>query len=264
MQWGTTSVVWAAAMVALGGCAAPVEAPTELSELARYMVREFDAADPAVRVAGADNFAALLDGVDYSASTADRATIPASLEADDVADLSRPPDTVLANTTDVTLFYGSRHPVSAHAAFTVADNQVDAEPSTASYVRTLLDGGDCFGDGSCERMSTVNAVGRENALFALDFTLFKDFRRLETSDGRDVLVSRSWTQEAFEASRGTAVLRQSWTLDVFVDGPDGAQRFRGNWAETTFDPPIDEDIARNTTRNGMQNGHELADEVLDE
>jgi len=248
----------------LAGCPAPIEAPTELSDLARYMVREFDAEDPAVRVAGADNFAALLDGVDFSASTPDRSTIPSSLSSDDVADLTRPPDTSLADTTDVTLFYGSRHPVSTHAAFTLVENQIDAEPSTAAYTRSFLDGEDCFEDGSCDRLSTVNAVSRENALFALDFTLFKDFRRFATTDGRDVLVSRAWTVEPFEASRGTAVLRQSWTLDVFVDGPDGALRFRGNWAETTFDPPIDEDIARNTTRSGMQNGHERADEALDE
>lgn len=249
---------------ALAGCTPPPEAPQELSELARYMVRVFDADDPRELQVGADNFAALLDAVDYEAETAERSTIPASLEPADVEDLARPPGSRLEDTLDVTLFYASRHPVASHAAFTVSPDQLEAEPSTPAYERTLLEGGDCFGVGDCGLLRTTNAVTRENLLFALDFELLKDFRRLETSDGRDVLVSRAWTEEVFEAHVGTAILRQSWTLDVFVDGPDGALRFRGNWAETTFDPPIEDDIARNTTRGGMQNGHELADEVLDE
>ena len=244
------------------GCAAP-EAPTEVSELSRFLVREFDNPDPAILEAGATNFAALLDAVDYGGSTADRAVTPSSLLDDDVFDVERPPDTNLQDATEVAVFYRSRHSVSAHEAFSVQPDQLPAEPNTQAYERAFLEGQGCFGTCDCESLRTWNDITRENMLFSVQFELRKDFRHLETEDGRAVLISRAWTEESFPASGGSADLRQSWTLDIWVDGDDGSERYRANWAETVFDPPIDEDVIRVTTRNGMNSALDRADEALD-
>jgi len=254
---------WLLAIVCtLGGCMAP-EAPTEISELSRFLVREFENPDPAVLRAGVTNFAALLDSVDYGASTADRAVIPASLADDDVFDVARPPGTDLENATEVAVFYQSRHQVIEHELFSVQPDQLPAEPNTQAYARDFIEGQGCFVTCDCANLRTWNDITRENMLFAVQFELRKDFRHLETEDGRAVLISRAWTEESFAATVGTADLRQSWTLDVWVDSEHGAKRFRANWAETVFDPPIDEDIIRATTRNGMDNALRRADEALD-
>ena len=242
----------------------PPEAPAELSELGRYFVREFDNADPAFLAVGADSLVELFAEVDFDAATLDRSTIPTHLEPEDVEGLVRPPDTDLQNSTDVTLYYRSTHPVSAHAAFTVEADQAPAEVSTPEYTRTFLEGDDCFASGDCDLLRTTNDVFRENPMFSLRFELLKDFRWSETSDGEAVLVSRAWTEQTFAAEVGTADLRQSWTLDVFIDSGAGCDRLRVNWAETVFDPQIGEDIQRNSTRSSMQDAMELADEALDQ
>ena len=249
-------------VILLAACSPP-EAPTELSELGRFLIREFDNGDPALLQSGATNLAALMHAVDFEGATVDRSTIPAHLEPGDVEGLRRPPGTDLENTVDVSLYYRSRHRADEHAAFTVESDQLSAEPSAVGYERALLEGGDCFAGGQCSLLRTVNDVLRENGLFSLQFELFKDFRRAETDDGRSVLLSRAWTEEGFEAHVGTANLRQSWTLDVFIDAGEGAERLRINWAETTFDPPIEEYILRNTTRSSMQDALEAADGALD-
>jgi hypothetical protein len=251
-----------AVVLLASGCAAP-EAPTELSELARYLVREFDHEDPAFLAAGASNLDVLLDGLDLDEDLFERSSVPTHLALDDVADLTRPPGTDLDDTVDVTLAYRSSYGVAEHAVFAVDGDQLSAEPSAVAYERTFLDGDDCFASGACTRLRTVNQVSRQNMLFALDFELWKDFRRAQTEDGVDVLVSRAWTEEGFQAHVGTADLRQSWTLDVFIDDEVGCRRWRVNWAETLFDPPIEDDILRNTTRSSMQDALEAADAALD-
>jgi len=248
-------------LVPLLGCVPPVEAPTELSDLARFLVREFDAEDPAVLEAGVSNLAVLLEDVDYTADTVTRSTAQAALEATDLERLTRPPDTDLRLTADVSLFYASRHPVAAHAGFTDED-QLPAEPTATEYTREVLEG-DCFAAGDCDLLRTFNDLTRENAAFSMRFDLFKDFRRTTTEDGRDGMVSWAWTEESFAAHVGTANLRQSWTLDVWVESDDGSRRFRANWAETTFDPPVEEQVIVGTTRAGIQDGMEAADEALD-
>ncbi|MCO4768862.1 MAG: hypothetical protein KDA24_02455 [Deltaproteobacteria bacterium] len=258
---GTT--LWLLAILtALSGCAAP-EAPTEISDLSRFMVREFENPNPGVLRAGVSNFAELLDAVDYDASTAERAVMPASLTEDDVFDVELPEGIDLEAATEVAVFYQSRHPVSAHESFSVEADQLAAEPNTDMYERAFLEGQECFGTCDCEALRTVNDITRQNMLFELEFELKKDFRHLETDDGRAVLVARAWTEETFPATGSSAELLQSWTLDVWIDSDEGARRYRANWAETVFDPPIDEDLIRVTTRNGMDNALATADEALD-
>jgi hypothetical protein len=232
-----------------------------LSDLARFLVREFDNEDPAVMEAGVTNLAVLMDAVDYEASTVDRSTIPAHLEAVDVERLTRPPETFIDRTVDVSVSYLSRHTVSDHIGFTDED-QLPAEPTAVEYTRDVLEG-DCFAAGDCDHLRTFNDLTRENGLFSVRFDLFKDFRAMQTDDGRDVMVSWAWTEESFLAHVGTAHLKQSWTLDVWLEKDGGAERLRVNWAETTFDPPVEDDVVRNTTRGGIQDALEAADDVLD-
>ncbi len=173
--------------VPLGACSTP-EAPTELSDLSRFMIREFHSEDSATLRAGATNFAALLDAADYSGDARERSRLPEPLTPEDVVGLERPEGTVLEDTTDVALFFASRHPVAAHTEFTGSEDQLPAEPSAVGYEREFLEGADCFPAGECGLMRTVNTVTRENFLFSMEFVLRKEFRTLETEDGRAAMV----------------------------------------------------------------------------
>ena len=80
-----------------------------------------------------------------------------------------------------------------------------------------------------------------------------------------MLVARSWFDGEYAASRGSALLRQSYTLDVWLENESGGtDRVQVLYAETVFDPPIEEHIKRNTTRLSVDSAMSTTDEALAE
>lgn len=252
-------------LATLLGCDSP-EAPTDVSDLMRYLIREFDNPDPAYLTAGADNMADYLDSVDYSEDSQGRSTIPDALRESDLGLISHAEGTVLADCVNVSLAHKSPRPITEFALLQAEEDHRAAEPTAVAYARTWDDEPDptCFAERSCELLRTTNIIERGNLLFQVEFELFKHFRWAETSDGRSMIVARSWFDGIFPASRGTATLRQSYTLDVFLQNGEGTDRVQVLWSDTTFEPPIDPDIKRNTTRLSIDDSMWATDEAVED
>jgi hypothetical protein len=250
----------------LVGCNSP-EAPSEVSDLMRFLMREFDNPDPDFLIAGAQNMADYLATVDYDAGGADRSTIPDPLREDDLVGMGHADGTDPLDTVNVSLAYRSSRPIREHALLQAEADHTIAEPSAGAYARTWDDALDptCFGEQTCQLLRTTNIIERSNALFAAEFELFKHFRWTETEDGTPMIVARAWFDEIYAASRGSADLRQSYTLDVWMENADGGtDRVQVLYSDTAFDPPIDADIKRNTTRLSIDGAMSTTDEALAE
>lgn len=246
------------------GCNSP-EAPTDVSDLMRYLVREFDNADPAYLAAGAQNMGDYLATVDYEGDSVARSTIPDPLLEEDLVGMSRLAGTDPADTINLSLAYRSSRPIGDHARMQAEADHTIAEPSASSYERTWDDEPDptCFPDRTCTLLRTTNQIERSNMLFTVEFELFKHFRWTETEDGRSMIVGRAWFDGEYVASVGTAVLRQSYTLDIWLDNAlGGTDRVQVLYAESSVEGVTDENIIRNITRSSVDDAMWTTDSAL--
>ena len=248
-------------LLVLVACApASPEAPTELSELARFLYAQHENEDPEVLAEGLGNLAQLLDEVDLEADPEERSWIPQPLEASDLVGLQRPEDRDLAALLTISLAGPSRFPVADHALQQVQSDQLPAEPTATRYIRTITAPEDpaCFVAGDCDRLRTNNDVRRENFLMSVDFVFDKDFRWsfIGADDGSGdernrAIVGRSWFEQSFPGDNGNTMLWQSYSLDLWLDdGSGGAQRFQTLWSESQV-VDISEDVIRNVLRNSI-------------
>ncbi len=255
------------ALVLSTGCGNPPEAPTELSELLQYMMREWENEDPAVMEAGAANLAEYLAGVNYAGDRVERSTDPESLREVDVADMGHAEGMDPADTVNLSLAWRSPHSVALHGLWQAQVDHSPAEPSANSYARSFDEGGDgtCFEDRSCDPLYTSNVIERGNMLFTVEFDLAKHFRWVQIDEDRWMIVARAWFEDIYPASQGSAVLQQSYTLDVFADnGLGGTDRLQVLYSDTSFEPPIDADIKRNTTRLSIDGAMEATDQAIED
>lgn len=252
----------------LAGCSPP-EAPVELNELTRYLYREWDAEDPRVREAGLANLETFLEGSELSPEQGlgERSWTLSLLEPEDVANIRRP-DRPLSACIGVSLGFDSRWPVGDHARLQAREDQLPAEPSAETYVRTFPDADqvDCFPGEDCEVMETVNDARRSNLFISADFILFKDFRWVpytsEDGEERRAFYSRSWFEESWEGDGGSTHLWQSYSVDVFLDRGNGrAWRYQALWSETEI-PGVGEDILRGTVSTGTNDAMNAGDRAI--
>ena len=241
------------------GPASP-EAPTELSDLVRFLYAQHESEDPEVLAEGLGNLASLLDEVDLEADPAERSWIPDPLEASDLVGLQRPEDRDLAELLSISLAGPSVFGVADHALQQVQTDQLPAEPTATRYIRTVTTPEEpaCFVSGDCERLRTTNDVRRENFLMSVDFVFDKDFRWSfvgpddgSGSERNRAIVGRSWFEESFSGDNGSTMLWQSYSLDLWLDnGSGGVQRFQTLWSESQV-VDISDDVVRNVLRNSI-------------
>ncbi|MBT3218763.1 MAG: hypothetical protein HN348_06695, partial [Proteobacteria bacterium] len=147
--------------------------------------------------------------------------------------------------------------VSAFDPYAHAEVQllVDHTPvehySPDNYIRTFLEGEDCWLDCECKLMRTENDATKENALMTLDYIFLKDFRWIDLNlpdpssvepgedpinegDPRWGFVARSWTTQSWEGRKGKAFIWQSFTLEIWIPR-DGEGFIRSSSDKNTDD-----------------------------
>jgi len=256
---------------ALAGCSPAPEAPTELSDLSRYILAEFDSDDPRVLEGALANLADVFAATDLEGDLRDERTfIPDKLTAEDLAGIETPPDTDPADLVPVAVVGRSRHPVANHMAFQRQPDQLPAEPSAETYERTYLapDDPSCFGvEDDCTLLRTQNAIRRVNALMRVDFVLFKDFRLVDVDPdaGLQGLAARSWLTESWDGESGGTRLIQSYTEDIFIDLPDGGSlRYQMLQTETDLGPDVADSLVQAIVRGSIDSSFGAADDAIDE
>lgn len=247
------------------------EAPTELSDINRFLYREWGNEDEPLLVGGVANFETFMAGVPTDGTLSERSFVPANLREADVQDHARP-DRPLENLLGVSLVRLSPWSTAEHALLMVLEDQTPIQSTAPTYQRTFTGESDpeCFLSRECLVLTTSNEIRRENLLISVDFTSFKDYRWIrldssEESDGRWAIVSRSWFEESFAAEDEDSTLWQSHTMDLWVDQPGGGLlRYESMWAETEIPGVTDPNVIAGTIRLTLDDTYEDEDSYIEE
>jgi len=247
-------------LMAVVGCKSPLEAPSDLEELSRWMFEEWE--DPDALAAGAANLLAYSDDVDFEADWEGRSYEGGALSAG-VVDGLVSHNYHTEDTNSVMLFYASRYDATDHQNHIVMEDQLEVEPSSSElYNRSFIEGdAECFLDGSCDLVRSMNNVRRDNALYTIDYDMRKDWRWVEIEDVGTALCARSFNLES--ASANLIDLWQGYSVDIFLPGDDGAIRFQSTWQELEMAGLDAEDVSK-TIVKGIDDGMAVQDEWLDE
>jgi hypothetical protein len=245
-------------------CKKPPEAPKELNQLSTYLYQEWDNEDPAVMEAGLANLRAFLRDEDLEGGIMDRSWELEPISKSDVSDIPFPKDADPKNTLGVAVSYLSSWPVADHAVLQLEEDQLPAEPSAKVYTRSFPDEGKpaCFLDQSCDPLSSVNDIERQNLLLSVVMVLYKDFRWIETEQGLAV-AARSWLEESFEGQNGSSNIVQSYSVDIWLPVGKKTWRYQTLWSESEVAGASDA-ATIGTLKSSIDRAMETADEAIEE
>lgn len=240
-----------AALVLLFGCDPPPPASEPFNDAAVAALTTFVDDDPAELARAFEQLEAEIAAeLDLDGDATKRSLTPERLTEADVADFERP-DRDPALALPVALAGRSDWPLADHDRVALVADQVGIEPFAESYTRHFLDGEDCYRT-DCDWLRSENEVVKSNPAMTVPFVLFKDWRRFELSDGRAARASSGWMKEGADGDDDKGRIEQSFAIELWTEQEDGTTlRLLVLWAETTFNPPQDEDLVAVSTRLGM-------------
>lgn len=258
----------ALSLIAVLACTAcftpPPQAPEELSELTRFLFREWSNPDPAVMEAGLANLDKHFLGLDAEAPTNERAFQLDALQRQDMVDINWPSERDPQACYGLAVARRSPHAIAAHAEMQTNPEQLPAEPSAKRYVRNFVDDAACFRERRCMTMKTENDLTRENFLLgSISMVLHKQFRwvRLEGED-RWGIAARSWIAEAGKDKDGTVKIHQSYSVDVILPASDGhTWRMQAVYSETDFGS-VPQDTIISVVTSSTDDALKAADELI--
>jgi hypothetical protein len=253
------------------GCTPPPEAPSDLEELSTFLFAEFES-DEAVLAAGVANLETFLldfESTGTLAADANRRDRTWSLpilgyESMDMTD--RPADDEFNTATQlpVALAIRSAFPGSAHTELiTLADQTVVEADSAESYAREVLSGGDCFLDGSCQRLEAHDVIHRVSPpVLDLVYEQNKHYRHIPYGDDGDVaVVSRSWVDQEYTNEDGDFI-DQWFGINVNVIDGDETIRYSALWGSSSVRNSFDDDTLVNLIANGIEEAFQNVETFL--
>lgn len=247
----------------LGACMPAERAPLGLDDATTYLFTNFegDATELALVVGDLETE---MDSFDLTADDVknDRARTLDVLTEDELGGATMPPDADPEEQIATVVLGRSEQPMQAQIDLALEDNHVCIESNTTRYYgRTFLEGQDCFGDGSCAFLRTDNEVRKENFLAKAWYDLFKDYRRITLEDGREVMLSRSWSPESYPSDNGSGEFTQSFTIEAWIPDPDGGvKRMYGMWTEINIGLP--DDLMQGQIIDGIDEGFYNAEQFM--
>lgn len=253
------------ALLVLGACKRPPEAPKQLDDLSQYLYAEWDNEDPEVLAVGLANLRLQLEKIEMDSGNVNDRSWELSPIAANVAAEVDGPDEDPADTLGVAVARESVWPVSDHARLQAEPDQVIAEPSAKNYARSFPNKEDvCFPDMECEVMVTTNVVNRENLVMSVTGDLYKDFRWVELEDGSMAFMSRSWIPEPWIGDSEKSKVWQSYSIDVFLpQGKDKTWRYQTLWSESEVANASDTVII-GTVKGSTDNIFKAGDDAIEE
>jgi len=244
----------------LVGCRKSPEAPAEISDLTRFLVRELQTEEADVLGAGLDSLDAHLRTVDMDGSIVDdRSWSVSNLSDEDLGDYAHP-GRDLNDLISIGVVGAELHPIENHAEYMMWPVQDNINNGVVYYHRNFpeTEDGSCFVDRSCESILTFNESVRDNALYEVYLEVWKSWHWVDFGDGRQAVVAFAWFEESWPTTDGKdATLWQNFELDVWMDKPnpsDGIWRYYVSWTEN--DVADSEDIVAGTIRGAAETRYE--------
>ncbi len=241
-------------------CTAPPPAPTEMNDLARFLLREFGGEDETLEE-GLVNLYGLLDGIDLTADPDDRVYELADLDTTDLAGLERP-DRPPEDCETLAIAAESPFGLDDHTAYMVLEDLTVISTTAVVYDRTMDVDPACFEDGSCPVMHTDNHIYRDAWLFQMEYDFNKDYRWVDTERGR-VVLARGWIPESANGDSDANHIWQNYEVDVYLEAGSGTWRFYGIWTEAEY-AGVNEETARNLSISSAVDALELLETWLEE
>ena len=255
------SILLPMALLAVG-CVKPLEL-TE-SDAPYFILANFDAEDTneLERAIGErmlpfmeDQLAAVEDPSDDFDDTW-LASIP-NLTAADLGDLSVPTGVELdAIEFPIARVRSSNFDVAAQRELALEPNRACIESETTIWARrTFTEGGDCFGDGSCDRLTATQPTNKKNPLTEIWYDQFFDHRvftvRDEDGNDREAMIVRAWLDERWFSRSGNNSWDQLYQIDVIVDdGNGGSIGWVGYWTSLQVSGLLDS-LFQSSLREGL-------------
>ena len=251
-----------AATLLLGACAIE-EAPEALGEPTIKLFTHFDD-DEALVGEYLYNLEDFILTLDLQGDLNDRTFSPAVMTPDDVGTVPFPEGQDPEKQAAVAVAGISQHPVQAHLELATEPNQVCIESgSTVYYERTFTSDVDCFVDGTCDVLTSTNEV-RKETISKVWYDLFKDFRRITLSDGREALLARSWQEEVFFADNGKDTMNQTFTVEVWLPSAEDENvtlRYYAMWLAADM-LVSDPNIIGGLVKSGIDEGYAFSESFL--
>jgi hypothetical protein len=243
----------------------PPEAPDELGDLSIYLFENFDAEDVEVLQVGTQNLEDFLSTIDLTAEDVDDRAFTLPILAEDHFGGITGSGYDVNEQIPVGEAGLSRHDLEANMELVAETNHVCIESgTTVSYDREFLSDLDCFMDGTCETVETVNEVLKRNTLASIWYDQYRDYRLITLEDGRDVLYSRLWLEDVFD-NGGNASWDQTYTIEVSIPDPDDDSetiRYVAMWSSITLFGIGGNDYAA-LVKNGIDESLENTDDFID-
>lgn len=247
-------------MTLLLACAEPEQAPRSYEDLVLAMYRDQDDAEALAVDAG--EFVTWLEESFDPESEGYRIR---TLTEDDLDGLPHPGD--LADARGGAAGAVSPHTLTQHVEFAMLpDQRVIDESDYDLFDRTFLEGGDCFPD-TCDALRTWNNIIKNGAFnVKIPYAYEKDYRRVVTTRGDEVIIARGWVEEAAYDEAGDNGILQSYNLDVFVPWQGGVLRTQAQWMELllVIDDLVTEDFLYDQLLTGIFDVFEDTDAAIDE
>lgn len=258
-SWRSGIVAWTVAglLVAapLVGCKKTVAAPPDLVDLAPELYGNQE--DPELLAEGLTALATWFDTRD----TAEDGYILPALTDDAVVDINTPPGTSLADTLGGYVDAQSTGTLEQHVNLILLADQTVVNPNDYSRnERTFVSGGDCFADEGCDRLVTTNDIVKTAAFgVTIPYVYFKDYQWAHFTDAdgveRAAVVSRGWVEEEGWDEDHANGLKQSYTLDLFMDSSAGTvHRSQALWTELVLviDDLVSQEFLEEQLISGLQ------------
>lgn len=246
------------AVVLLAGCTGDAHTKLrenpEFADAARYAFGQFENPEPAdlaFAVRRLEREVYLTADVE-AAQTAQRALAPSDLSSEDLSDFDQTPGTypegfegegesiVPENAYPIAVAGLSAYLPDAHPPYLLLEDQTATEPGSPDhYDRSFLEDTElCWPDRSCEGLRTLNDVTKTNALLAITYDMFKDYRWVDLNlpdpasipegeaivnegPARWALVARSWNPSSALGAAGNNAIFQSYSVEIWVPRDGG-------------------------------------------
>jgi hypothetical protein len=250
----------------VAGCG-PQKAPTELNELTHYLYREWD--DDAHMQEGVLN----LDAQKWKlgGSTDDRSYQVSTLSKDDLAGVNWPMQENPGKAIGACVVRRSDWDLDDQVKLIQLPDQIDAEPSAKSYMRSFIDPTDpsCFTQQGCPTLLTDNDVTRDNSAITVHFLLHKNYRWVKLGSADDggaqrwAIAARSNTSQPYKGTKSGTALDQSYGMDIFLGQNDGHTiRYQCSWSQTELGVDLDDGLVLAVLVSGVDSALAASDTAI--
>lgn len=236
-------------------------APTEMTDIVRYMFDNFE--DPEALGAAIDNLDPWMQENATSEEAIDGYRLD-PLTEDDVKTITPPSGAQVADLLGAAGGNASAFDLDAQADHIVLKDQVAFNSKYDQYDRRFVGGTTASGFRAGDPLRTINEVMTTSFGVTIPYTLYKDYRWVESENGILSIVARSWIEKKGCNEAGNNCLLQSYSIDHFHGDGSETLRLTATWSQVETIITLGDDLLIDGLADGLQDTFESTEAYLSE